>query len=457
MSTAASTDGAPDLRVAGQADRPRPAGGLAPRSWTRGRYRRSAGRRARRVVETLFLSIGAGCLEVIGPDGVLRRFGDPEHPLRARIEVHDALFYARLLHGASVGLGESYVRGEWSSPDLVALIRLLIANRPALRRIGPAGLAATVVDRLAHLARGNRPGRARRNIVAHYDLSNDLYMAFLDPSLTYSAARFEHTGQDLAAAQRAKLVGIAEKAHLRPGDQVLEIGCGWGAFSLLAAREYGCSVTAVTLSQAQFTYVSELVEREGMGGRIEVHLMDYRDLNGMYDRIVSIEMLEAVGHRYLGTYFRQIDRLLAPDGVAVVQVITLPDQRERAYRARPDFIQRAIFPGGHLPSLTSMSRAMTRHSQLMIEHLENIGTHYAETLRHWRERFRAEEMRVRELGFDDTFVRLWEFYLGYCEGAFLSRYLNDLQLVLTRSGNGTLGTAPYNAAHAPLTEHDRLA
>jgi len=456
MSTTRGSEEAPDLQVPVPADRPRLTGGLAPRSWTQGRNRRGTGRRARRVVESLFLSIGAGHLEVVGPDDVVRRYGDPGHALHARIEIHDAQFYARLLHGASVGLGESYVRGEWSSPDLVALIRLLIANRPALRRIGPAGLAATIVDRLVHLARGNRPGRARRNIVAHYDLSNDLYRAFLDSSLTYSAARFEHLGQDLTAAQRAKLVGIAQKARLRPGDRVLEIGCGWGAFSLLAAREYGCRVTAITLSEAQFTHVRDLVEREGLADRIEVRLADYRDIDGTYDRIVSIEMLEAVGHRYLGMYFRQIDRLLAPDGLAVVQVITLPDQRERAYRARPDFIQRAIFPGGHLPSLTSMSRAMTRNSRLMVEHLENIGTHYAETLRHWRERFRAEERRVRELGFDDTFVRLWEFYLGYCEGAFLSRYLNDLQIVLTRSGNGTLGTAPYSASHAPLTEHDHL-
>jgi cyclopropane-fatty-acyl-phospholipid synthase len=432
------------------------ATGPAPRSWQRARRRSSGGTRARRVIESLLAGIDVGQLELVGPDGVLRRFGDPAHPLQARIEVRDAQFYARLLHGASVGLGESYVRGEWSSPDLVALIRLLIANRPALRRIGPAGLAATVVDRVAHLVRGNRPGRARRNIVAHYDLSNDLYRAFLDPSMTYSAARFEHTGQDLAAAQRAKLVGIAEKARLRPGARVLEIGCGWGAFSVLAAREYGCRVTAITLSEAQFTHVRELVAREGLSEHIEVLLTDYRDLEGTFDRIVSIEMLEAVGHRYLGTYFKQVDRLLAPDGLAVVQVITLPDQRERAYRARPDFIQRAIFPGGHLPSLTSMSRAMTRESRLVVEHLENIGTHYAETLRHWRERFRAEEPRVRALGFDDTFVRLWEFYLGYCEGAFLSRYLNDLQLVLTRTGNGVLGTAPYSAAHAPLTERDQL-
>jgi cyclopropane-fatty-acyl-phospholipid synthase len=336
----------------------------------------------------------------------------------------------------------------------VSLIRLLIANRPALRRVTPAAIANVVIDRVGHALRGNRLGRARRNIVAHYDLSNDLYALFLDPTMTYSCARFEEVGQSLEDAQRAKLRSIAEKARLRPGLRILEIGCGWGAFALLAAREYGCHVTAVTLSDEQFRHVEELVAREGLADRIEVRLVDYRDLDGEYDRIVSIEMLEAVGHRFLGTYFAAVDRLLAADGIAVVQVITIPDQRERAYRRRPDFIQRAIFPGGHLPSVTSMARAMTRSSDLYVEDLENLGPHYAETLRQWRERFLGQLDEVRRLGFDDTFVRLWELYLAYCEGAFLARYLNDLQLVLTRTLNGTLGTSPYGGAHERLTEGD---
>lgn len=418
--------------------------------------RRPRPSRPQRVVEDLLSGVSVGSLELCDTDGVVRPFGDPAHPLKARIDVHDRRFYSRLVHGASVGLGESFVRGEWSSPDTVALIRLLIANRLELRRISPAALANVVFDRMAHLARGNRPGRARANIIAHYDLSNDLYATFLDPSMTYSSARFDHAGQPLADAQRAKLVAIAERARLGPGMEVLEIGCGWGAFSVLAAREYGCRVTAITLSDAQAEYMRGLVVREGLEDRIEVRIEDYRHVAGTFDRVVSIEMLEAVGHRYLGTYFRAVDRLLAPDGLAVIQVITIPDQRERAYRRRPDFIQRAIFPGGHLPSLTTMTKAMTRRSQLMVEELENLGPHYAETLRLWRERFLERTDRVRALGFDDTFLRLWEFYLAYCEGAFLSRYLNDLQLVLTRASNGTLGTAPYGAPHAPLTERDHL-
>ncbi len=418
------------------------------------RIRTNRASRSQRLVEGLLSGITVGSLEVCGVDGSSHQVGDPSHELRARIDVHDRRFYSRLIHGGSVGLGESFVRGEWSSPDTVTLIRLLIANRPALRRLSPTAIVNLVVDRLVHLARGNRPGRARRNIVAHYDLSNDLYATFLDPSMTYSSARFAYEGQTLADAQRAKLVTIAERARLSPDLHVLEIGCGWGAFSLLAAREYGCRVTAITLSDAQATYVRELVAREGLEDRIEVRIQDYRHVAGTFDRIVSIEMLEAVGHRYLGTYFHTVDRLLAPDGLAVVQVITIPDQRERAYRRRPDFIQRAIFPGGHLPSLTTMAAAMTRRSQLMIEELENLGPHYAETLRHWRERFLERTDRVRALGFDDTFLRMWEFYLAYCEGAFLSRYLNDLQLVLTRTSNGTLGTAPYGAPHASLTELD---
>jgi len=430
------------------------AGGRAQADGARTVRRRH--RRARGVVEGLLAGIRVGNLEVVAPDGVVQHFGDPAHPLSARIDVLDDEFYARLLHGASVGLGESYVRGEWSTPDLVTLIRLLIANRAALRRIGPGALASTVIDRLSHLARGNRPGRARRNIIAHYDLSNELYAAFLDDTMTYSCARFVDGSQPLADAQRDKLHSVARKARLAPGLRVLEIGCGWGAFSRMAAVEYGCHVTAVTLSEQQHAHVRAMIEAEGLGDRVEVRLEDYRSLDGSFDRIVSIEMLEAVGHRYLGTFFRTVDRLLAADGLAVLQVITLPDQRERAYRRRPDFIQRAVFPGGHLPSLTSMARAMTRRSRLVVEDLENLGPHYAETLRRWRERFRSEQERVRALGFDDTFVRLWEFYLGYCEGAFLSRYLNDLQLVLTRTSNGTLGTHPYGAEHAPLSERDHL-
>jgi len=408
------------------------------------------------VLERLLERADVGHLEVHGVDGSLRTFGDPAHPLRARIDVHDQRAFARIVHGGSVGLGESFVRGQWSSPDLVTLIRFLIANRADIRRISPAALSNLLIDRTLHLVRGNRPARARKNIVAHYDLSNDLYRTFLDDSMTYSCARFVSEGQSLEDAQRAKLVGLAERARLEPDLEVLEIGCGWGAFSVLAAREYGCRVTAITLSDAQADHVRELVAREGLEDRIEVRIQDYRHVTGSFDRIVSIEMLEAVGHRYLGTYFATLDRLLRSDGLAVVQVITIPDQRERAYRRRPDFIQRAIFPGGHLPSLTTMSRAMTRRSRLIVEELENLGPHYAETLRVWRERFLARTERVHELGFDSTFVRLWEFYLAYCEGAFLSRYLNDLQLVLTRTSNGTLGTFPYIAEHAPLTEYDHL-
>ena len=416
----------------------------------------AVGTGSRRVLEGLLERVRVGSLEVADADGSVRTFGDPEHPLHARIDIHDERAYARIVHGGSVGLGDSYVRGQWSSPDVVTLIRMLIANRPRLRRVSPRALVNLVVDRLVHLLRGNRPGRARKNIIAHYDLSNELYATFLDRSMTYSCARFTAEGQSLDDAQRAKLVGIAERARLEPGLELLEIGCGWGAFSVLAAREYGCRVTAITLSDAQAEHVRELVAREGLEDRIEVRIQDYRHVTETFDRIVSIEMLEAVGHRYLGTYFSTLDRLLRPDGLAVVQVITIPDQRERGYRRRPDFIQRAIFPGGHLPSLTTMTRAMTRRSRLMVEELENLGPHYAETLRNWRERFLANADSVQRIGFDRTFVRLWEFYLAYCEGAFLSRYLNNLQLVLTRTSNGTLGTAPYGAAHARLTERDHL-
>ena len=412
--------------------------------------------RSQRILEGLLERVRVGWLEISGVDGDVRAFGDPGHPLKARIDVHDPRAFARIVHGGSVGLGDSYVRGYWSSPDVVALIRLLIANRAPMRRLTPLALLNIVGDRVLHLLKGNRPARARKNIIAHYDLSNELYATFLDRSMTYSCARFAHAGQSLDDAQREKLVRLAERARLRPGLEILEIGCGWGAFSVLAAKEYGCRVTAITLSDAQAEHVRALIVREGVEDRVEVRIQDYRRVDQSFDRIVSIEMLEAVGHRYLATYFATLDRLLRPDGLAVVQVITIPDQRERSYRRRPDFIQRAIFPGGHLPSLTTMTRAMTRRSRLMVEELENLGPHYAETLRDWRERFVANADRVQALGFDRTFMRLWEFYLAYCEGAFLSRYLNDVQLVLTRTSNGTLGTWPYSRAHAPLTERDHV-
>jgi cyclopropane-fatty-acyl-phospholipid synthase len=406
------------------------------------------------VIVSMLRELQVGAIEVSLPDGRHRVFGDGTAALRSTIEVHDWRFFTRLLRGASVGVGESYMDGEWSSSDLVSLIRIMIANRRALRWITPGALLSIAGDKLIHALRANRLGRSKRNISAHYDLSNALYELFLDDTMTYSAAYFEDTAATLEDAQEAKYRRLAEKVRLDGDSHVLEIGCGWGGFASFAARTYGCRVTGITLSEQQATYAKDRMLREGLDHLVDIEVVDYRKVRGSFDRIVSIEMLEAVGHRYLGTYFSAVDRLLAPNGLAAIQVITIPEQRYDSYRRRPDFIQRYIFPGGHLPSLEALAATMGSSSELYIDEVENIGMHYAETLHRWRTRFLDNTSEVRALGFDERFVRMWEFYLAYCEGAFLARYINDLQLVLTRPMNATLGTEPYGQRFAPVSEAD---
>lgn len=414
----------------------------------------AAERRALALTASMLDHLRVGQVELVLPDGHRRTFGDHTSELHATIEVADWRFFTKLVHGASVGVGEAYMDGLWRSSDLVSLIRITIANRRALRRITPAAVLNIAGDKLVHAARANRLGRSKRNIEAHYDLSNELYARFLDATMTYSAAYFETPSATLEQAQEAKYRRLADKARIDDRSHVLEIGCGWGGFAAFAARTYGCRVTGITLSQEQADHARDRIRREGLDHLVDIRIVDYRQIRGRFDRIVSIEMLEAVGHRYLGTFFTAVDRLLAPDGLAAIQVITIPEQRYESYRRRPDFIQRYIFPGGHLPSLQAMSGAMGRHTELYVDDVENIGMHYAETLRRWRERFLANADEVLALGFDARFVRMWEFYLAYCEGAFLARYINDLQLVLTRPMNGTLGTAPYGRQLVPVREAD---
>jgi cyclopropane-fatty-acyl-phospholipid synthase len=411
-------------------------------------------RRALRTVGGMLAQLQVGALDVVLPDGRRRTFGDPSSELRSSIRIHDWRFLTRLIRGASVGVGESYMDGDWSSSDLVSLIRIMIANRSALRRLTPAAVANITGDKVVHALRTNRLGQSKRNIEAHYDLSNELYASFLDRTMTYSAAYFTSASVSLEEAQEAKYRRLAEKVRIEPGNHVLEIGCGWGGFASFVARTYGCRVTGITLSEEQAAYARQRMVDEGLDHLVDIRIVDYREVTGRFDRIVSIEMLEAVGHRFLGVYFGTIDRLLAPDGLAAIQVITIPEQRYGNYKRRPDFIQRYIFPGGHLPSLAAMSGAMGTHAELYVDEVENIGMHYAETLRRWRERFLANVAQVEALGFDDRFIRMWEFYLAYCEGAFLARYINDLQLVLTRPMNGTLGTEPYGRQLVPVREAD---
>ncbi len=377
-----------------------------------------------------------GTLELALPEGEEYRFaadGDP----RVRIEVKDPRFFRRMLLDGEIGAGDSYIRGEWTASSLVDAVTIGILNRNRLRRGNPLFWLGAIGGWIAHQLRRNTRRGAARNIYRHYDLGNDFFSLFLDETMTYSSAYFEDESQSLAEAQRAKYGRIADKAGLEPHHHVLEIGCGWGGFAEFAASRYGCRVTAITISPAQARHARERIRAAGLEDRVSVRVQDYRDVSEAFDRIVSIEMLEAVGHAFLPAFFEALDRALLPGGRAVLQVITIPDERYLRYRLRPDYIQRFIFPGAHLPSLGAMKRAMGRNTRLVIAGLEDIALSYARTLAAWRERFIARAAEVRQLGFDDAFIRRWEYYFAYCEAAFRTRYIADHQVVLQRADGRT--------------------
>lgn len=393
---------------------------------------------ARRIVLGLLTRLRSGELTIVEGQERLS-FGEcvPERPLRATIEVHAPRFYRSLLHG-SVGVGESYMDGLWDCRDLVALTRLAALNvRPldgARRVLAP--LTIPFQRWLRWLTR-NTPRRARRRVAAHYDLGNELFSLFLDPTMMYSCAVFESPEATLQEASLAKLERVCAKLDLRPEDHVLEIGSGWGGFAIYAAERYGCRVSTTTISREQHAYASELVRAAGLQDRVSVLLADYRDSamigrHGCYDKLVSIEMIEAVGWQYLGTYFRRCSELLRPDGAMLLQAIVIDDRAYQVEKASKSFINTYIFPGGCLPSLRVISRTLARATDLRRVHTEDITPHYAETLARWRERFLAAAERLHLLGYDERFRRLWELYLSYCEGGFRERRIESVQLLLAK-------------------------
>jgi cyclopropane-fatty-acyl-phospholipid synthase len=396
-----------------------------------------------RLVLDRLRSLEDAALELRLPDGTRNVYGRPDSSLRGSVHIHRWRFFRRLLTAGDIGLGEAYMDGDWTTPDLVSVTRVFLSHESEIGRTSSAGVVSRTADRVLHAARANTRRRAPRNIRAHYDLGNAFYELFLDPTMTYSSAVFPSAEASLETAQNTKYARLAAKAGLRSDSHVLEIGCGWGGFAEHAAGEIGCRVTGITLSEAQADFARQRMQRAGLEHRVDIRVVDYRDIHDSFDAIVSIEMLEAVGHRYLGTFFAACDRLLRPDGRVALQVITFPDQGYEAYRRGMDWIRKYIFPGGHLPSLTAMQDAITHHSSFMIEDLENMAAHYAETLRRWRGAFRSHVDRVRTLGFDTRFIRMWDFYLGTCEAAFAHRKLGSLQLVLTRPGGGHPPGGPY--------------
>ena len=362
----------------------------------------------------------------------------------ARVTVHDPRTYAALLRAGSVGLGTSYVAGWWDADDLTALVRALFRRTHAMRsRLDSMGRAtASILDLPALLA---APGRAdeRRNVQAHYDLSNDFFEVMLDETMTYSCAVFEGPGTSLGAAQVAKMDRLCSKLDLQPGDRLLEIGSGWGGLAMHAARRYGCSVTTTTISEAQHAYVAKQVSEAGLADRVTVLGTDWRDLTGRYDKLVSVEMIEAVDWRHHDEFLAACGALLVDDGLAALQAIVIDDRSfERAKRHR-DFVRRMVFPGGCLPSIASITASLARASHLRVVDVEDIGRHYGETLRRWRENLAGRADEVDRLGIGTEFLRLWRLYLSYCEAAFLERHVTDVQLVLAKPGwRGALSLRP---------------
>jgi cyclopropane-fatty-acyl-phospholipid synthase len=350
------------------------------------------------------------------------------------VTIDDPAFYRAVATQGSVGAGESYIRGQWRCDDLVALVQLLVRNRELLDGVerGPARIGGWALKAWAQLRRNTREG-SRRNIAAHYDLGNPFFSLFLSKDLMYSSALFED-GDTLEAASQRKLARICEQLQLKPTDHVLEIGTGWGGFALYAARHIGCRVTTTTISVEQHALASQRIEAAGLHDRVTLLLKDYRDLDGQYDKLVSIEMIEAIGAQYLQTYFATLTGLLKPEGLALLQAITIEDERYQQARRSVDYIKRFVFPGSFIPSLNAMLAAKTRSSDLQLIGQMDFGHSYALTLRAWRERFLAQLPAVRAQGFDEDFIRLWEFYLAYCEGGFLERSIGVSQLLLARPG-----------------------
>ena len=360
---------------------------------------------------------------------------NPDDTLHATLEVYDAAFYRQVAANGSVGAGEAFMDGSWHSDNLVALMRMLVRNRDLLDAMeqGFARIAGMLM-RAWHALRRNTRSGSQKNIAAHYDLGNDFFKFFLDDNLMYSSAIYARDDESLEIASTRKLDRICQKLALRPHDRIVEIGTGWGGFAIHAAKNYGCHVTTTTISREQYDLACARVQAAGLSERVSVRLDDYRDLSGKFDKLVSIEMIEAIGHQYLREYFSKVGSLLKDDGAALIQAITIEDHRyEQALRA-VDFIKRYIFPGSFIPSISAMLGAIAESSDLKLFNCEDIGPSYALTLAAWRERFHRHLTEIRALGYDERFVRMWDFYLAYCESGFRERSTGDVQMLLTKPG-----------------------
>lgn len=394
-------------------------------------------RLGRRLLLGQLAQLRDGELRIVEADGVEHRFGrrTPRLDVSVTLHVDHPQLYADAAFGGTVGAGEAYIRGLWRCDDLTGLVRIFVANRELMNGMDSRwSLVSRPFLKVFHLLNRNSRQGSARNIAAHYDLGNGLYELMLDPTMAYSCGIFTRDDATLEQASLAKFDAVCRKLALRPGERVVEIGTGWGGLAIHAAANYGCHVTTTTISREQHDYAKEKIARLGLGDRVTLLLEDYRDLKGRFDKAMSIEMIEAVGANYLDTYLAKCSSLLEDHGAMLLQAITIQDQYYDQARKSVDYIQRFIFPGSFIPSVGVIASSLARATDMKIFHLEDIGPHYAPTLRAWRENFFANLAQVRRLGYPDSFVRLWEYYLCYCEGGFAERQLGDVQLLLTKPG-----------------------
>ena len=358
---------------------------------------------------------------------------DKPHEPQAEVHIHSPAVYSQMLTGGSIGSGEAYMKGYWSSPDAMDVMRIFSANLVLLNKFDASqSVFVKLALKIAHRFNRNTYKGSLLNIAAHYDLGNEFFQLFLDPTMMYSSALFSDKSASLEVASETKLDELCQQLELKSDDHLLEIGTGWGGMAIHAAKNFGCRVTTTTISQEQYDFASARVMEEGLEGQITLLCEDYRNLTGEYDKLVSIEMIEAVGHDFYQNYFRMCSGLLKPNGKMVIQAITMADQRYKEARDSVDFIKRYIFPGGCLPSVAVMAQHIARDTDMQIVHLRDITNDYAETLAHWRQRFLANLEAVRGMGFSEEFVRMWDFYLCYCEGGFRERVISTVQLAFAK-------------------------
>ena len=391
---------------------------------------------ARQICVRLLAKIEVGSLTIHdGSDSFHFGSTDDSSAPHAEVHVHDRNLYRQMLAGGSIATGEAYMQGLWTSPDLVAVMRLFSANLATLELLeAKQSWLVRLGLKMSHALKRNTHSGSRKNISAHYDLGNDFFALFLDQTMMYSAAVFPTDTTGLHEASVAKLEELCQQLELTASDHLLEIGTGWGGMAIHAAKHYGCKVTTTTISKEQYEFALAQVKAQGLEDQITVLCEDYRTLRGSFDKLVSVEMIEAVGHAFYSDYFQRCSALLKPDGKMVIQAITIADQRYTAARESVDFIQRYIFPGGSLPCVAVIADHLAKDTDLQMVHLRDITHDYALTLAHWRERFLAAETSVTDMGFDKIFIRMWEFYLAYCEGGFRERIIGTVQLAFAKPG-----------------------